>query len=78
MFRENSRTRPSPPAVQNMLPLLEKSTLETSLLRSWMEQKAYYNHQTFSRLFLSKSLASFALLPPARMRLPSILLNWPQ
>ena len=32
---------------------------------------------TFSKLFLSKSLASFALLPPAKIKLPSILLNYP-
>lgn len=33
---------------------------------------------TFSRLFLSNNLASFELDPPARIRLPSILLNCPQ
>lgn len=41
MFRENILTKPSPPAVQNMFPLLEKSTLETSLLKSWIEQNAF-------------------------------------
>ena len=37
----------------------------------------YKNKSTFSKLFLSNNFASFALLPPANIRLPSILLNYP-
>lgn len=96
IFNENILTKPSPPAVQNIFPLFEKSTQETSLLKSCIEQKAYLikiplkiktqnknenrqikNNRTFSKLFLSNNLASLALLPPARIKLPSILLNWP-
>ena len=40
MFKPNIRTKPSPPAVQNIFPLFEKSTLDTSLLKSWIEQNA--------------------------------------
>ena len=34
IFNEKILTRPSPPAVENMFPLFEKSTLETSFERS--------------------------------------------
>ncbi len=41
IFNENILTKPSPPAVQNIFPLFEKSTLETSLLKSCIEQNAF-------------------------------------
>ena len=47
ILSENILTKPSPPAVQNIFPLLEKSTLDTSLLRSWIEQKALYYYNNF-------------------------------
>ena len=37
-----------------------------------------YFKNTFSKLFLSNNLASFAFDPPAKIKLPSILLNWPE
>ena len=72
MFIWKTLSNPSPPEKANVSPSFPKSTVFTSLDRSVMQQNALFQ---FS---LSNNFTSFVFDPPAKIKVPSALENYPE